>query len=77
MQLLPATRGKEFEHRDNYFQILEILIYFSPLFVYHMLNRVGSRALSATGTGSCPEDEGHVHDEVSAPAVAYRGSSFM
>ena len=40
-------------------------------------NRVGDLALSATGTGSCPEDEGFFHDEVTAPAVAYRKSSFM
>ena len=35
-----------------------------------MDNRVGNRALSATGTGSCPEDEGAIHDAASAPAVA-------
>ena len=33
-------------------------------------NRVGDLALSATGTGSCPEDEGLFHDEAAAPAVA-------
>ena len=32
-------------------------------------NRVGDDALSATGTGSCPEDEGFFHDAVSAPAA--------
>ena len=36
------------------------------------MNRVGDLALSATGTGSCPEDEGYAfHDGVAAPAVAY------
>ena len=40
-------------------------------------NRVGDPALSATGTGSCPEDEGFFHDEVTAPAVAYGIPSFM
>ena len=33
------------------------------------LNRVGDLALSATGTGSCPEDEGNFCDGVTAPAA--------
>ena len=32
-------------------------------------NRVGDLALSATGTGSCPVDEGYFCDEVTAPAA--------
>ena len=40
-------------------------------------NRVGDPALSATGTGSCPEDEGNFCDGVAAPAVAYWKTSFM
>ena len=32
-------------------------------------NRVEDAALSATGTGSCPEDEGDFHDGVFAPAA--------
>ena len=35
-------------------------------------NRVGDLALSATGTGSCPEDEGKFCDGVTAPAASYR-----
>ncbi len=36
------------------------------------LNRVGGFALSATGTGSCPEDEGsYFCDEAAAPAASY------
>ena len=35
------------------------------------LNRVGDLALSATGTGSCPEDEGNFCDGVTAPAAPY------
>ena len=34
-------------------------------------NRVGDLALSATGTGSCPEDEGMFCDGVTAPAASY------
>ena len=37
-----------------------------------ILNRVGSRAFSAAGTGSCPADEGIFHDGVTAPAASYR-----
>ena len=42
------------------------------------MNRVGDLALSASGTGSCPEDEVYAfHDGVAAPAVAYGITSFM
>ena len=36
-----------------------------------LLNRVGDSALSATGTGSCLEDEGRFCDAVTAPAASY------
>ena len=46
--------------------------------VYCPLNRVGDRASSATGTGSLPGGRRtNVHDEVTAPAVAYGIPSFM
>ena len=39
-------------------QKIKKTIYFFLHFVYDNPNRVGDPALSATGTGSCPEDEG-------------------
>ena len=57
-------------HIANY-QKMEIHIYISRFFVYHKYNRVGSTALSAAGTGRCPEDEGLIRGGVFAPAVAY------
>ena len=52
-------------------------IYIPAVFVYISPEQSRYLALSATGTGSCPEDEGAFHDGVTAPAVAYRKPSFM
>ena len=68
-QLL-ATKYDRVLHK-RHCQKMEIYIYISPIFVYHNYNRVGNTALSAAGTGRCPEDEGLIRGGVSAPAVAY------
>ena len=52
--------------------IQKLLFTFSSKWCMILPNRVGDLALSATGTGSCPEDEGIFCDGVTAPAASYR-----